>query len=129
MLLTCVNYTASTCYAIFRSTPFYKLRGPLPSENDSGILVQWHEIEYFLYIDIFIGYMMIVCPLEIVDSTSLLMEWSEGNKAGCSCPQIFALYCPYGKYPDCWALQDTSSRCKISLTCVSLLVIYLLCMK
>jgi hypothetical protein len=87
------------------------------------------RLNILLYIYIFIGYMMMVCPLEIVDSTSLLLEWSEGNKAGCSCPQIFALYCPYGKYPDCWALQDTFSRCKISQTCLSLLVIYLLCMK
>jgi len=68
--------------------------------------------------------MMIVCPLEIVDSTFLLLEWNEGNKVGCSCPKIFALYCPYGKYPDCWVVQDASLRCKISLI---VLVIYLLC--
>jgi hypothetical protein len=84
---------------------------------------------FFLFFDIFIGYMMIVCPLEIVDSTSRLLEWSEGYNTGCSCPQTFALYCPYKKYPDCGALQDTSSRCKISLTCLSLVVIYLLCIK
>jgi len=52
---------------------------------------------FFLFIDLFIGYVMIMCPLEIVDSTFLLLEWSEGNKAGCSCPQIFALNCPYRK--------------------------------
>ena len=67
-----------------------------------------------------------MCHLEIVDSTFLLLEWNEGNQAGCSCTQIFALYCPHGKYPDCWAAQDTSSCCKISL---SVLVIYLLCIK
>jgi len=52
------------------------------------------RLSIFLFIDLFIAYMMIVCPLEIVDSTFLLLEWNEGNKVGCSCPKIFALYCP-----------------------------------